>query len=186
MKILGGQYQPTQLYIRAGFSSPVQAPFILICTGDRAGAGYCLRVMSRPDSSETGGLLLEPGAVASTSPVIYFITAIQYSVWSKHFFFVFSTIHSEAHMHLPWQHLKGERILSSTILVFYDWMLNTWEADRYNPHTPYKPLSCFFTGSLVFQCLLPVSIRAQLKAVDKRVICLWSRSFIATNCHCML
>ena len=121
MKILGGQYQPTQLYIRAGFSSPAQAPFILICTGDRAVAGYCLRVMSRPDSSETGGLLLEPGAVTSTSPVICLITAIQYSVWSRHFFSVFLTIHNEAHMHLPWQHLKGERILSSTILVFYDW-----------------------------------------------------------------
>ena len=138
MKILGGQYQPTQLYIRAGFSSPAPAPFILICTGDRAGAGYCLRVMSRPDSSETGGLLLEPGAVTSTSPVICLITAIQYSVWSRHFFSVFLTIHNEAHMHLPWQHLKGERILSSTILVFCDWTLNTLEADHYNSHTPYN------------------------------------------------
>ena len=41
--------------------------------------------------------------------------------------------------------------------------------------------SCLFTGSLVFQCFLPVSIRAQLKAVDKKVTCFQSRSFIATN-----
>ena len=184
MKILGGQYQPTQLYIREGFSSPAQAPFILICTGDRAGAGYCLRVMSRPDSSETGGLLLEPGAVTSTSPVICLITAIQYSVWSRHFFSVFLTIHNEAHMHTMATFKRRKNTFFHHFSVL--WLKrNTWEADRYNPHTPYKPLSCFFTGSLVFQCLLPVSSRAQLKAVDKRVICLWSRSFIATNCHCM-
>ena len=31
MRILGGRYQPMQLYIKVGFSSPVQAPFFLIC-----------------------------------------------------------------------------------------------------------------------------------------------------------
>ena len=48
MKILGGRYQPTQFYLRAGFSSPLQAPFFLICAGDSAGAGYRPRVMPRP------------------------------------------------------------------------------------------------------------------------------------------
>ena len=98
-------------------------------------------------SSETGGLLLEPGAVTSTSPVICFITAIWSSVWSRHFFsFFFFTIHNEAHMHLPWQHLEGERILFSTILVFYDWMLNTLEADHYNPHLPYNSYTQSVSG----------------------------------------
>ena len=41
------QYQPTQLYHRAGFSSPAQASFFLICTGDSADAGYHPHVMPR-------------------------------------------------------------------------------------------------------------------------------------------
>ena len=49
VRIFSGQYQLTQLYIRAGFSSPGQAPFFIICTGDSVGAGYHLRIMPRPE-----------------------------------------------------------------------------------------------------------------------------------------
>ena len=49
MRILRGQYQLMQLYIRAGFSSPAQAPFFLICAGDSVGAGYRPCVMPRPE-----------------------------------------------------------------------------------------------------------------------------------------
>ena len=49
MRILHRQYQPTQIYIRASFSSPAQASFFLVCVGDSVGAGYCPRVMPRPD-----------------------------------------------------------------------------------------------------------------------------------------
>ena len=48
MRILGGQYQPTKLYIRMGFSSPVQAPFFLTCTSDSVGAVYHMHIMPRP------------------------------------------------------------------------------------------------------------------------------------------
>ena len=46
--ILGGRYQLTHLYLKAGFSSPTQASFFLICAGDNAGMGYRLRVITRP------------------------------------------------------------------------------------------------------------------------------------------
>ena len=42
-RISGRQYHPTHLYLRAGFSSPVQVYFFLICAGDSAGRGYRLR-----------------------------------------------------------------------------------------------------------------------------------------------
>ena len=48
-RILCGQYQPTQLYLRAGFSSLAQASFFLISMIDSVGTGYCQRLMSRPD-----------------------------------------------------------------------------------------------------------------------------------------
>ena len=38
------QYQPMQLYIRAGFSWPAQASFFLVCAGDSVGAGYHPRI----------------------------------------------------------------------------------------------------------------------------------------------
>ena len=41
-----------QIYLRAGFSSPVQDSFFLICAGDSASAGYHLRIMPRPASLE--------------------------------------------------------------------------------------------------------------------------------------
>ena len=41
------RYQPMQIYLRVGLSSPAQASFILICMGDSAGVGYCPLV--RPD-----------------------------------------------------------------------------------------------------------------------------------------
>ena len=40
-----------QLYLRVGFSSPAQAPFSLICTGDSVGRGYHPHIMPRPDVS---------------------------------------------------------------------------------------------------------------------------------------
>ena len=43
--ILRGRYQ---LNLKAGFSSPAQVCFFLICMGDTADAGYRLRVMPRP------------------------------------------------------------------------------------------------------------------------------------------
>ena len=52
-----------QLYIRAGFSSPVQASFFLVCMGDSMGMGYCPHVMPRPDPLHT-------------------ISKEQYSIWS--------------------------------------------------------------------------------------------------------
>ena len=47
--ILHGQYQPMQLCLRSGFSSPTWASFPLIGTEDSAGAGYHLLVMPRSD-----------------------------------------------------------------------------------------------------------------------------------------
>ena len=45
MRILSRQYQSMLLYIRVGFSLPVQAPFFLICTSDsvmpRPAAPFC-------------------------------------------------------------------------------------------------------------------------------------------------
>ena len=41
-----------QIYLRAGFSSPAQDSFFLICAGDSASAGYHLRIMPRPASLE--------------------------------------------------------------------------------------------------------------------------------------
>ena len=43
LRILGGQYQPMHLYLRACFSPPAQAFFFLICAGDSLG------IMLRPD-----------------------------------------------------------------------------------------------------------------------------------------
>ena len=40
--------EPTQLYIRVGFSSPTQAPFFMICMGDSTDAGYHPHHMLRP------------------------------------------------------------------------------------------------------------------------------------------
>ena len=48
-RILRGQYQHTQLYLSAGFWSPSQTSFFLICAGDSAGAGYCPLVLPRPE-----------------------------------------------------------------------------------------------------------------------------------------
>ena len=47
-RILCERYQPTQLYVRVGFSLPAQASFFLICAGDSAGSGYRPYVMPRP------------------------------------------------------------------------------------------------------------------------------------------
>ena len=41
-----------QVFIRAGFSSPVQASFFLLCAGDSVSAGYHLCIMPRPDVGE--------------------------------------------------------------------------------------------------------------------------------------
>ena len=49
LRIFHGRYQLMQLYIRASFSSPVQAPFFLICTGNSTGAGFRPHVMPRHD-----------------------------------------------------------------------------------------------------------------------------------------
>ena len=49
LSISGERYQPMQIYLRAGFSSPAQASFFLICMGDSAGVGYCPLIMPRPD-----------------------------------------------------------------------------------------------------------------------------------------
>ena len=46
--ILHWQYQPTQLYLRVGFSLPTQVTFFLICADDSAGTGYCPHIMPRP------------------------------------------------------------------------------------------------------------------------------------------
>ena len=48
LEFLRGLYQPTQLYLRVGFSSPARASFFLIYTGDSVGAGDRPRVMPRP------------------------------------------------------------------------------------------------------------------------------------------
>ena len=48
LRVLGGQYQPMQLDIRVGFSSPAQALFFLICAGDSVAVGYRPHVMPRP------------------------------------------------------------------------------------------------------------------------------------------
>ena len=47
-RILLMQYQPTQLYLMAGFSLPNQASFFLIYAGYSAGMGYPLCIMPRP------------------------------------------------------------------------------------------------------------------------------------------
>ena len=48
-RILRGGYQPTQLYLRPGFSSPAQASSSLICVeDDSAGAAYRPRVRPSP------------------------------------------------------------------------------------------------------------------------------------------
>ena len=46
LRILRERYQLTQLYIRADFSSPAQAPFFFICVAD----SYHSRVMPRPET----------------------------------------------------------------------------------------------------------------------------------------
>ena len=42
------RHQPMQLYIKAGFSQPVQASFFLVCVGDSMSTGYRPHVMPRP------------------------------------------------------------------------------------------------------------------------------------------
>ena len=49
LRILHGQYQPTQLSVRVGFSSPTQASFFLVYMGDSMGMGFHLCVMPRLD-----------------------------------------------------------------------------------------------------------------------------------------
>ena len=43
-----GQYQPTELYLSACFSSLAQASFFLIFAGDSVGTGYHPCIMPRP------------------------------------------------------------------------------------------------------------------------------------------
>ena len=52
LRISCEQYPPMQLYIRMGFSSPVQASFFLVCAADSVGAGYCPDDMPRPDKDK--------------------------------------------------------------------------------------------------------------------------------------
>ena len=49
IRILCRWYQPSQLYLRVGFSLPAQASFFLICTGVSAGTGYHPHIMPRTD-----------------------------------------------------------------------------------------------------------------------------------------
>ena len=46
-----GQYQPMQLCLGAGFSSPAQACFFFICAGDSASVGYCPCTLPRPGTT---------------------------------------------------------------------------------------------------------------------------------------
>ena len=50
-KILRRRYQPMQLCLWAGFSSPAQASFFFLCTGDSASTGYRPCVMPRPGTT---------------------------------------------------------------------------------------------------------------------------------------
>ena len=49
MENFGWTISANAAYIRMGFSSPTQAPFFFICTGDSMSVGYCLHIMPRPD-----------------------------------------------------------------------------------------------------------------------------------------
>ena len=56
--ILHGQYQPTQLYLRVGFSSSSLAPFFFICARDSAGKAWLLHFFSKYNQLTVSKLLM--------------------------------------------------------------------------------------------------------------------------------
>ena len=87
-------------------------------------------------SSETGGFLLEAGAVKSTFLVIYFIAVIQYSIWRRHFFkfFYFFYCSQWSTYAFTMATFTRQKNTFLHILVFYNWTLNALEVDCYNLH----------------------------------------------------
>ena len=65
-RILNRHYQPTQLFVRAGFWLLAQPSFPLICAGDSMGRDYHMRFMPRPDILH--GLLSEKISETSLTP----------------------------------------------------------------------------------------------------------------------
>ena len=132
-------------------------------------------------SSETEGFVLEAGAVTSTSPVISFITVIQCSVWNWHFFHFFN--HSQWSTYAftmatfkRWKntffHYFG--VLQLNTEYFRSWLLQS------TPH-----ITIILVHKIVSQWFVPVSIRAQLKAVDKRSHVDNQEALLQLICHCM-